>query len=424
VILAGAALHVATVAAGGSLAERVTRSRLAGGAAGALIALATPWAAASFSGMEVALTGLLLVLALRALTARAWRTAGLWLALAGLARPEVAAVTMLAALFAIRRGSDALRRVAAPSVLAAAAIAAHHLWASGSPLPSTFLAKTSTDPEALPGRVATAVGELLARVPPLTAGIGWIAALGLAGRDVRAAVPRALPFLAGVAFLLANLLVLDPVDPAAFYHLRYVLPAVPLLLVGLAIGAHQLGARLGRAAAAPLAALLLLSAIEAAATIGPESRHFHGDVRNINEVQRRIGEWLGAQVPAGRWIAASDAGAIRYFSRLPTIDVLGLNTPEMLRGSESFVREHPVEAIALMPAWFRAEGDALEGVFRAQTSDYRVTSNPSMATQIVARAKPGGAGDPPAVRVRFVGYRSFELDFRRPIAAATPGGAP
>ncbi|MGH2570091.1 MAG: hypothetical protein ACRDGR_02620, partial [bacterium] len=185
--------------------------------------------------------------------------------------------------------------------------------------------------------------------------------------------------------------------------------------------AHRLGARLGRAAAAPLGLLVIVSAIEAAVTVGPESRHFHGDVRNINEVQRRIGEWLGTQVPPGRWIAASDAGAIRYFSKLPTIDVLGLNTPEMLRGEESFVREHPVDAIAFLPAWFRAEGDELEVVFRAQTSGYRVTSNPAMATQIVARAKPG-AGDAPNVRVRFVGYRSFELDFRRPIAL--PGGAP
>jgi len=416
VILTGSALHLAGVAVGASLAGRVTGSRRAGGAAGALIALATPWAAASFSGMEVALTGLLLLLAVRALAADAWRTAGAWLALAWLARPEVAAVAIgAAALAAARGGSDAIRRVGTPTVVAAAAVAAHHLWASGSPLPATFLAKSSTSLPALPGRLATALGEMLPGVPPFAGGLGWIAALGLAGRDGGTALRRALPFLVGVTFLLANLLVLDPVDPAAFYHLRYVLPAVPLLLVGLAIGAHGLGGRLpARAAAVPTAVLLALSVAGAAATIGPVSRHFHNDVRNINEVQRRIGEWLRENVPPGRWIASSDAGAVRYFSRLPTIDVIGLNTPEMLRGDESFVRERPVDAIVFLPAWFRADSEDLTGVFRARTENYTVTSNPAMSLQIVARAKPGGPDDGPTVRVRFVGFRSFELDFVRP----------
>jgi hypothetical protein len=427
VILSGVLLHVAGVAVGASLAKRVTGSRLAGASAGALLALATPWAAASFSGMEVTLTGLLLLLAVRALAGGTLRKAGGWFALAGLARPEVAVVTILAAILAaVRRGSDGLRRVAAPSIIVAAVLAAHHLWASGSPLPATFLAKSTTSFPALPGRLATALTEMLPGIPPFAAGLGWIAAAGLIGRDSRTAVVRAFPFLAGLAYLVANLLVLDPVDPPAFYHLRYVLPAVPLLLVGLAIGAHGLGERIPLRWA-PTVALLLLAGVGAATTTGPVSRHFHNDVRNINEVQRAVGEHLAATIPAGRWIAASDAGAIRYFSRLPTIDVIGLNTPEMLRGDESFVREHPVDAIAFLPAWFRAEGDVLGGVFQAETIDYTVTSNPAMAKQIVARARAGEAGDAPTVRVRFGGFRSFELDFVRATrapAAATPPPAP
>lgn len=425
VIVAGALLHVAAVLVAASLAKRVTGNRFAGATAGTLVALATPWAAASFSGMEVTLTGLLLLLAVRALADGTLRKAGWWLAAAGLARPETAVVTLLAAILAVtRRGSDGLRRVAAPSVVAAAALAAHHLWASGSPLPATFLAKSATSLPALPGRLATAFGEMLPGIPPFGAGLGWLAAAGLVGRDARTALARGLPLAAGLAFLLANLLVLDPVDPGAFYHLRYVLPAVPLLVTGLAIGAWGLGERVRvRVRWVPPAALLLLAGVGAATTIGPVSRHFHNDVRNINEVQRAIGEHLAATIPAGRWIAASDAGAIRYFSRLPTVDVIGLNTPEMLRGDESFVREHPVDAIAFLPAWFRAEGDALGGMFRASTDDYTVTSNPAMATQVVARARADGPGDGPTVRVRFTGFRSFELDFVRPSAGPRPPDA-
>ncbi len=154
---------------------------------------------------------------------------------------------------------------------------------------------------------------------------------------------------------------------------------------------------------------------------GPVSRHLHNDVRNINEVQRAIGEHLGATLPPGTPIAASDAGAIRYFSDLPTIDVIGLNTPEMLEFDERFVSEHPVAMLAILPAWFRSqEADRLEATFEARTERYTVTGNPSMAAQVVLRARgaarvDGDGGSRAArsgpVRARFVGFHRFALDF-------------
>jgi hypothetical protein len=87
VVLTGAVLHLAGVAVATDLTHRVTRSNFAAVAAGGLVALATPLAAASFSGMEVALTGTLLLLGVRGLVSRAWLQGGTALALAGLARP-------------------------------------------------------------------------------------------------------------------------------------------------------------------------------------------------------------------------------------------------------------------------------------------------------------------------------------------------
>jgi hypothetical protein len=409
----GGLLHLVTIGFAADLARRLTESRFAGAGAGLLIALAVPQAAAAFSGMEVVLTSALLVAALHSLVAGAWARAGILFALCGLARPEAAVVTIVCVLLAERRAA-VLGRLLLPSVIAGLALMLLYTWAGGSALPATYHAKASFAPAALLGRLGVALTKMLPQSPPFRAGVAWIVLLGLFVR--RRGAPfltlRLLPLLAGSAYLLANLVVLDPVDPAAFYHLRYLLPALPLLLVALAMGAHELGCWLrGRGSRVPLALLLLFTIVEAASAVRGESRHLHNDVRNINEVQRRLGEWLGETLPAGTWIAASDAGAIRYFSELPTIDVIGLNTPEVLEPDEDFLRSHPVAALAVMPAWFRPlESERLTVLRQARTDDYTVTSNPQMASQVIVGARAEAGGDP--VKVRFRGYRDFALYFQ------------
>lgn len=417
VLILGALLHLAGIHAAARLAFGVTGCRVAGAAAGMLIALATPVVAAAFSGMEAALAGTLALFAVGGVARRSWTAAGVLLALTALARPEAAMLAVLAAGAAVRaapRRPATFARLLLPPIVAAALVAAHHLWASGSALPATFRAKEAASLAALPVRLAVVLRDMMPGIPPFAAGLGWIALLGLAARR-----DLALPLLAGLALLLANVVLIHPVDPGAFYHLRYILPAVPLLLVALSAGARALGDRLrGRSAYAPLAALVLLSAAGAATTVAPVSRHLHNDVRNINEVQRAIGEWLRASLPPGTRVASSDAGAVRYFSRLPVVDVLGLNTPEMLAGDAEFVRSHPVGAVVLMPAWFRSvEGGAsLFAVFAAETSEYTVTSNPNMARQVVLVAAP--EVDAP-VRARFAGFRTFEIELVPPPAFST-----
>jgi hypothetical protein len=428
-ILSGALLHVAGAAFATRLAFRVTQSAASASSAGVLLALATPLTCASFSGMEVPLTGLLLLLAVDAFVAGAWTRTGIFGALSFLSRPESGAVVLLLLGLSVfarlparheRHGAGLTRpliRIASPFLLAGALLAGGHLWASGTFLPATYHGKTDPSLPDLPRRLTVVLGAILPRVPALTAGLGWFAILGfLPLRGERATLPKLAPLCAGFTFLLANALVIDPVDPAAFYHVRYLLPAVPLLLTGLAIGAHELGKRLPGSSSArtlrpdqlPILVLLMLAFAGASIETLPQSRRFHNDVRNINEVQRSIGDWLRGQLVPGTWIAASDAGAVRYFSELPTIDVLGLNTPAMLAGSRTFVDEHPVAAIAIMPAWFRSpDMELVEVVYRAETRDYTVTSNPQMGVQLVLRAKRGAA--PNAPRIRFVGFRNFEI---------------
>jgi hypothetical protein len=442
IFVTSAILQCAAIAVAVKLAREATGSGFAGATAGFLVALATPWAAAAFSGMEVTLTGLLLLLGVREAMRGEWARTGLWLAGACLARPESAVLVMLAAI-AARRPKNVLR-VIAPSLVAGAIIAIHHLAFTGSPLPATFWAKSNFSLLDLPRRFGFAVAKMLSSIPPWKTGIGWLALLGFAPLfGARLPAKTMWPLAAGVAYLAANVALIDPVDPKAFYHLRYVLPGVPLMLVALAIGADGLGGmRKGSLRFAPAGLVALLAMFDASRTVADQSRHLHNDVRNINEVQRTIGLWMHDNLEPRTWIAATDAGAIRYVSLLPTIDVLGLNTPEMLNAKrEAFVREHPVQAIAVMPAWFEPEKDVrgLRVAFGAETKDYTVTSNPKMALQLVlmaagnadtaATAADSAAADTNAAlphaehrtqRVRFRGYRSFEVELSTQSGRALP----
>jgi hypothetical protein len=365
------------------------------------------------------MAGLLLLLGAHAAAGARPARAGLWLAAAGLARPESAAVLLVIAAIATWTARPG-RRIATmaellvPPALAGGAFVAYDLWASGAPLPATFYAKGAWAPGDLPRRAGVALASILPSVPPFAFGLGWLAAAGLLAAPSERGVSRPgrlAPLLAGTAYLAANLAVLDPRDPGAFYHQRYLLPALPLLLVAVALGADGWGRRLPRGRGAVPAAVAAIALAQAAWTCVPTSRRLHNDVRNINEVQRRIGEWLGERLPPGTRIAATDAGAVRYFSRLPTLDAIGMNTPGMRTPSAEFLQAHPVAALALMPAWFKTpDGARLEEAFRATTSGYTVTSDPAMALQVVLRAR----GEEGPVRARFGGFRPFALDFVSP----------
>jgi hypothetical protein len=422
----GAVFHLACVVAGSRIVARVTSDSVAAAVGGTLIALAVPLAAAAFSGMEVTLTAFLLLAGVGAVLRGSPLCAGITFGLAFLARPESAVVAALAFVYLAALPSSSrfsnLARFVVPIGIVVSLWMAYQLAVTGSPLPSTYHAKSALRLADLPTRLVTVVTRILPTVPPLAAGLGWFALAGYfvdRGRSPSLR-PQLLPLGAGIAYLAANVAIIAPADPGAFYHVRYVLPAVPALLVGLAIGASLLGARLPeKMKNAPALVLVGLAVVGAAVAVGDQSRHLHNDVRNINEVQRAIGERLGRTEPPGTWIGASDAGAVRYFSRLPTIDVIGLNTPQMLERDEAFIEAHPVSALAIMPAWFRvAGGEGLVVDFQATTSDYTVTSNPGMGTQLVVSVR-GNRADPPR-RIRFIGFRTFELDFV-PRLAIGPG---
>jgi len=403
----GAAAYLACIGLANALTAELTGERRFGALAALMLALSPPMAAAAFSGMEVGLCAALLLAGLLALARKRHGLAGLWLALASLTRPEALAVlgpVLLVVCVTPGRTIARILRIAAPAVVSSGLWIAYDIWATGHLLPATFYGKGHLALGALPDRLAVGVTGILAQIPPFWGYGAWIALLGCAWASCRRHTLLAtwLPLLAGLGFSAANLALIAPADPRAFYHLRYLLPAVPLLIVALGVGAAGL-TRVLRPPMRALAPILLLiwAAVGAGITVSPTSTHLHNDTRNINEVQRALGEWIAENTAPDDWIAATDAGAVRYFSRRATIDLMGLNTPEIRWVGPSWLRAHPVSAVAFMPSWLRPVRPDLQIARTFRTEGYTVTSNPKMAVQVVA-VWPGDAGDAP-VPVEFVG---------------------
>lgn len=401
------------------LTFELTQNRFAAITGGIMIALATPLAAGSYSGMEISLTCLMLILAVHTYVKEKWYLSGLFWSLAFLSRPESLAVFGVGVILLIVFSKDrwkACFKIALPVIGIIFLYMLYNYWASGLPLPATYYAKKSFSLGDLPIRFYKAFKLQLSQVPPFLFHTIWLLLIGyLPFRKFTLRFPSVeFPMIAGIVFLIANIALISPDDPIAFYHLRYLLPAVPLLIIGLTIGVFLLGLELGkkykRATVLLLVFVLMISFFQAMVTIKKVSAHMHNDVRNINEVQRKIGEWMHYSIPRGTWIAASDAGAVRYFSELPTIDVMGLNTPEMLRKNERFIKEHPVSAFVYIPEWFEPiEKDIFQGRYYENTERYSVTANWKMNIQWVGVVFKTPSNKP--VRIHFKGKSNLALYF-------------
>ena len=350
--VAGIALHAAQAALAARLARAWAPSRRWAAplalSAGALVACAPTLAFAAASGMEVPLAGLVLLGALLAATRGRWALAGALAGLGVLVRPEVALAVLalpLAAL-ALRRGRDAGVALGA-GIVAPLALIARNLVVSGRPLPATFYVKVNPGAQPLARSLERGLVEVLGRMAPASHGALWAcvgAAVALGAMAVARRRPAARPAMVGVAASLGlayagGIAALSYFEkPSAFYYQRYVAPPLVLLLVSGIAGA----AWLARWAAlhgtrwmawAPCA-LALAGVGDEALAWGAARARFAADVASTSAQQVRIGRWIDANVRPGGVVWTIDAGAVRYWGRRPTVDLIRLNTPELFEGSQ------------------------------------------------------------------------------------------
>ena len=147
------------------------------------------------------------------------------------------------------------------------------------------------------------------------------------GLGVRAVL--LLPVLWGAALILLYALRL----PLPFQHGRYVIPALPALIVAGVIGTawlyqRALGSIIGRVLGRTLALACALLFVVFAFTFGLNA--FRQDVTIIEQEMVTAAHWIAANLPPDELLAIHDIGAVGYFAPRPMLDIAGLVTPEVV----------------------------------------------------------------------------------------------
>ena len=353
------------------------------------------------AGMEVPLfTLLVLVAALQAVRGRAIGT-GLAAGLAIVARPEGVLVlpALALGLLAGRGARVSLGRwmfAAALLVLPALAWAAFCLYATGVPLPNTYYAKFQPVAQPLLPSVVAAWREYVhGNLPWFTFESGSVLAVLGTIALLRRAPLGAVVVLSSGALLFVGTVASRELAPGHYHYWeRWLLPAVPMLLLAIAAGADEIRKGFSslsrRTAAAPARTYALLALAAAIALVAGlprgfvERAHlFAWNCRNIDDLNVAMGRWVDAHLPQGAVIAVNDAGALRYFGNRTTIDLLGLNDHRVRTAlksgrSDEYLVERGVEWFVVFPTWFSEIIDrlGLEPIHAVQAERYTICGAP------------------------------------------------
>lgn len=215
--------------------------------------------------------------------------------------------------------------------------------------------------------------------------------------------------VAGYAYAACSFILIPPVDPAAFYHQRYVLPAVPFLLIGIGLGVRFVVPRMpSHARSLSVCAIAGLVACIYVVDGAERFSELSNDAKNIDDVQVQVGFRLG-EMPENSTAWVVDAGATRYFANGYVVDMIGLNTPQILTdGRAEYLASHPPNVIEVVPG-FNAVPEEVLALMRLEefepTTRYTVTSYQPMKLHVLAHCRAGIVGSV------LVGPRRADYDF-------------
>ena len=210
-----------------------------------------------------------------------------------------------------------------------------NLHLNGTLVPNTFSAKQAENVELLAQPFLT---NLAAMLTPLTAG-GEIFLLPGAVWAARQIIRREF-FRGGLLYLAlaiwpALLILLYALRlPAYYQHGRYVIPALPPVLVlgvGGTLNALQWARHNRRIWARVLIPGLSLTALAVFIIFWVNGAYILGrDVKDINSDMLVASTWIKENVPPDQLLAVHDIGAVGYFAPRPILDLAGLVSPEVV----------------------------------------------------------------------------------------------
>lgn len=307
------------------------------------------WAAAS--GMETMifsmLTLLLILLSWREIALAASGRAALWRAIgfgvvAGLlvlARPDGMLLVILSgALLLIARLRHDLAGIIHFGLIAGFCFALtlapyllYNLSVTGGLLPTTSAAKQAY---ARPLFELSYLWRLWQMTLPLLAGGQIILIPGMAVYVVDAARRRRkLLYLLPVLWGVGEIALYAAWLPLPFQHGRYVIPALPALIVAGVLGTLELVAR-SRSSLIPrvLSSVLALSAaaVYAVFLFGFGLSAYRLDVAVIDQEMVSQAHYIRDQLPPDELLVIHDIGAVGYFAPRPLLDIAGLISPEII----------------------------------------------------------------------------------------------
>ncbi len=321
------------------------------------------WAA--FSGMETLLFIFLSLLVMeRHLAGERPLVVGLLGGLLTVTRPEGALLPLLLALYTAWRGvwGDhrlTWRQLSRRLVLLLAGFAlpvlpylALNLKVTGHLFPNTFYAKQAEYGPVLASiplwirwaRVAwaTTIGAQVLLLP----GCFYTAYQALSLRRPAMVLPLAWWFLLITTYALRL--------PVTYQHGRYLMPAIPpLLLVGLwgTMALPRLHRVLRRTLQISIPLLLVIFWLRGA-------QQYAADVRIIDSELKAAGLWLRDHTSPSAVVGAHDIGAVGYFSQRFLVDTAGLITPEVIPFIRDegrvllFLEQQEVDYVVIFPSWY------------------------------------------------------------------------
>lgn len=407
-ILAGAV----AVALAFGVARRLTASPGASALAACLFALDPRLHFSALSGMEVALLVALWLGAGWAALASRRRTLAVLLGLTPVVRPEAVILVLcaLAVLVVVLGPRDGFWR---RPLVWIALVGPSFVWSAfcwtvnAHLLPNTFYLKVKP----------FGCGIVEARLAAAAAvEHGWashavlIVGLVLLASWLRPR-PRPQAWIVAVVLFLAPILYLVAVVGSRDYRLegyywtRWTDPAAMVLsaavALGLALPLAEVAERIRRgsrprAGVVLAAAVSLLALVAGAARLAvsyPERRdRLASDSRAVHRINVEAGLWLRDNTPRDAVVGVNDAGALRYFGRRRTIDLVGLNN-----GDLAFRRGDPraivarLDWLAVFPDWFRGSTLLNEfeprATFRIPLDEYTVCPCPDQTVAVIAQRR-------------------------------------